>query len=56
MDRRLDYSELRYFMLAPIKDLSDDPNKMGIYEPFDSKILLEWASFPDDRVEVLVSI
>jgi hypothetical protein len=55
MDRRLDYTELRYFMLVPIKDFSDDPNKMGIYEPIDSKILQEWASFPNDGVEVLVA-
>jgi hypothetical protein len=56
MDRRLDYTELRYFMLVPVKDLSDDPNQMGIYEPIESKILQDWASSPDDRVEVLVSI
>jgi hypothetical protein len=56
MDRRLDYTELRYFMLVPIKDLSDDPNNTGIYEPIESKILQDWASSPDDRVEVLVSL
>jgi hypothetical protein len=56
MDKRLDYTELRYFMLIPIKDLPDDPAKMGIYEPIDSEILMEWASFPDDRVEVLVAV
>ncbi len=29
MDKRLDYMELHYFMLVPIKELPDDPNKKG---------------------------
>jgi|SRR5882757_620597 len=54
MDKRLDYMELRYFMLVPIKDLPEDPNKKEIYEPIDSEILMNWANSPDDGVEVLV--
>jgi hypothetical protein len=54
MDKRLDYMELRYFMLVPIKDLPDDPNKKEIYEPIDSEILMDWANSPDDGVEVLI--
>jgi hypothetical protein len=55
MDRRVDYMELRYFMLVPIKDLPDDPNMKEIYEPIDSKILMDWANSPDDGIEVLVA-
>ncbi len=55
MDKRLDYMELRYFMLVPIKDLPDDPNKKEIYEPIDSEILMNWANSPDDGIEVLVA-
>jgi len=53
-DKRLDYMEPRYFMLVPIKDLPDDPDKKEIYEPIDSEILMSWANFPDDGIEVLV--
>jgi len=54
-DKRPDYMEPRYLMLVPIKELSDDPDKKEIYEPIDSKILMDWANSPDDGVEVLVA-
>ena len=53
-DRRVDYIELSYFTLIPVKELSEDPNKKGIYEPIDSPILMEWANFPDERVRVII--
>jgi hypothetical protein len=53
-DRRLDYMEPSYFLLQPLKNLPNDINKKGIYEPIDSKILLEWARFPDVGTKVLI--
>jgi hypothetical protein len=53
-DRRVDYIELNYFTLIPVKDLPEDPNKKEIYEPIDSEILMEWASFPDDGAKVII--
>jgi hypothetical protein len=53
-DRRVDYIELNYFTLVPVKDLPEDPNKKEIYEPIDSEILMEWASFPDDGAKVII--
>ena len=54
-DGRLDYMELKYFMLIPVKFLPEDQNKRGIYEPIESKILIEWANSDDDGFEVLVA-
>lgn len=53
-DRRIDYIELSYFTLTPVKDLPDDPNKKEIYEPIDSTILMEWASHPDEGMKVII--
>lgn len=55
-DRRLAYIELNYFMLIPIKELPEDPTKKEIYEPISSKILADWASFPDDGIKILVAM
>jgi hypothetical protein len=54
IDRRMDYIDLKYFTLTPVKDLSDDPNKKGIYEPIDSPLLTEWASCPDQGANVII--
>lgn len=54
-DRRLDYMEPRYFVLVPIKDLSVDPENQGIYEPINSKILIDWSNSSHDDIEVLVT-
>ncbi len=54
-DKRLEYIEPHYFMLVPLKNLPDDPDKKGIYEPINSEILDTWASVPNDRVEVLIA-
>lgn len=53
--RRLDYMEPSFFVLLPIKELPDDVNKKGIYEPIHSSILSEWAKSPDDGIKVLVA-
>jgi len=55
-DKRMDYIEPYYFILVPIKDLQDDPNKKGIYEPIDSELLTIWASNPNDGVKVFVTV
>ena len=47
--------EPKYFMLIPVKFLPEDQNKRGIYEPIESKILIEWANSDDDGFEVLVA-
>jgi len=52
--RRVDYIELNYFILTPVKDLPTDPAKKEIYEPIESPILIEWASFPENGVKVLI--
>lgn len=53
-DRRVDYIELNYVTLTPVKNLPTDPNKKEIYEPIDSTILTEWASFPDEGFKVII--
>jgi hypothetical protein len=55
-DRRVDYIEVNYFTLVPVKDLSEDPNKKEIYESIDSEILMQWASFPDDGAKVIIEM
>ena len=54
-DGRLDYMEPRFLLLVPIKELSDDPAEKEIYEPIDSKILIDWANSPYDGVAVFVA-
>lgn len=54
-DKRSDYMEPRYFMLDPIKDLPDDVNKKGIYEPITSELLTEWANSSHEGIKVYVS-
>jgi hypothetical protein len=53
-DRRVDYIELNYFTLVPVKELSEDPDRNEIYEPIDSEILSEWARFPDEGAKVMI--
>jgi hypothetical protein len=55
-DKRLDYMEPHYFVLVPVKDLQDDPDKKGIYEPIDSQVLTDWAHFPNEGIKVLVTM
>jgi hypothetical protein len=55
-DRRIDYIEVNYFTLVPVKDLPEDPNKKEIYESIDSEILMQWASFPDDGAKVIIEM
>ncbi len=54
LDGRVDYIELSYFSLTPVINLPDDPTKKGIYEPIDSTILMEWATFPDEGLKVII--
>jgi hypothetical protein len=54
--RRVDYIEVNYFTLVPVKDLPEDPNKKEIFEPLDSDILMQWASFPDDGAKVIIEM
>ncbi|MDO6432224.1 hypothetical protein Q4E93_16605 [Flavitalea sp. BT771] len=53
-DGRVDYIELDYFTLIPVKSLPDDPNKKEIYEPIDSTILTGWANFPDEGLKIFI--
>jgi hypothetical protein len=55
-DRRIDYIEVNYFTLVPVKDLPEDPNKKEIYDSIDSEILMQWASFPDDGAKVIIEM
>jgi hypothetical protein len=55
-DRRVDYIEVNYFTLIPVKDLPEDPSKMEIFESIDSEILMQWASFPDDGAKVIIEM
>jgi hypothetical protein len=54
-DKRPDYMEPRYFVLVPMKDLPDDINKKGIYEPINSQLLRDWATFPNEGINVFVT-
>jgi len=54
-DNRPDYMEPHYFVLEPIVDIPDDVNKKGIYEPVNSKLLTEWANFPNEGIKVYVA-
>ncbi len=54
-DKRMDYMEPRYFVLIPVKELSDDVDKKGIYEPVNSRLLADWANFPNEGIKVYVT-
>ena len=53
-DRRIDYLEPSYLELVPLKILPDETDNIGIYEHIDSKMLLAWASAPNEGIKVLV--
>jgi len=53
-DRHMDYMEPRYFMLTPLRNLPDDINQKGIYEPIESELLKSWATNPDEGIKVFV--
>jgi hypothetical protein len=53
-DKRQDYIEPCYIVLVPIKELSEDRDKKGIYEPVDSPMLVNWANSPDEGIKVFV--
>jgi hypothetical protein len=54
-DKRLDYVDPRYIVLVPMKDLPGEQGEKEIYEPIDSKLLMDWANEPNEGVEVLVA-
>lgn len=54
-DRRLDYMAPRFILLVPIKDIPEDIRKKDIYEPINSKILIDWANFSNDGIEILIA-
>jgi hypothetical protein len=54
-EKKLDYMEPRYLLLIPIKELPVDSGEMEIYEPVDSKLLVDWAAHPRDGMTVLIA-
>ena len=54
-DKRLDYIEPRYLVLIPMKSLPVGQGEIEIYEPIDSQLLLDWATYPRDGIQVLIS-
>jgi hypothetical protein len=54
-DNRLDYVDPRYLVLYPIKELPTSQSEQDIYEPIDSKLLMDWALAPDQGVKVVVA-
>lgn len=54
VDRCRDYIELNNIILTPVKNLSKDPEKKGIFEPIESKILSDWAENPKSGVKVVI--
>jgi len=55
-DNRVDYMEPHYFVLEPIIDIPDDINQKGIYEPVNSKLLVERARLPNERTKIYISL
>jgi hypothetical protein len=55
-DNRPDYMDPHYFVLEPIIDIPEDMDKKGIYEPVNSKLLIEWARLPNERTKVYISL
>lgn len=55
-DKRMDYMEPHYFMLIPVKELPDNINEKGIYEPINSQLLIDWANSPNEGIKVFVTI
>jgi len=53
-DKRSDYMEPHYFLLEPVKELPDDVNKKGIYEPIESPLLMEWAKHPHEGTRIYI--
>lgn len=54
-DKRLDYIEPRYLVLIPMKTLPEAPGSIEIYEAINSQLLQEWATHPNDGMQVLIS-
>ena len=55
MDHHPEYVEPHYIMLVPIKELSADPAKKGIYEPINSNFLQEWANDTNRQLDVFLA-
>jgi hypothetical protein len=55
-DNRPDYMEAHYFVLEPVKQLPEDVNKKGIYEPIESPLLMEWAKHPHEGTRILIKM
>lgn len=55
-DRQPDYMDPRYIVLAPMRELPEEAEKKGIYEPVDSPMLVDWANHPGEGVEVLILV
>jgi hypothetical protein len=57
LDHHPEYVEPHYLMLVPIKDLSANGEKMGIYEDINSELIKEWAKTSDSkhRLEIFLA-
>jgi len=53
-EKRPDYMEPYYIVLAPMKELPAETEKKGIYEPVDSPMLADWANRPGEGIEVWI--
>jgi hypothetical protein len=55
-DNRPDYMEPHYFVLQPVKQLPEDVNQKGIYEPIESPLLREWAESAHEGTRIFVKM
>lgn len=57
LDHHPEYVEPHYLMLVPIKELSANGQKMGIYEDINSELIKEWVQTADsnDSLEIFLA-
>ena len=55
IDNHYEYTEPRFLLLVPMKELPEDPAKKDIYETIESEILNKWASEKDENLPILIA-
>jgi hypothetical protein len=54
IDNHYEYVDPHYLVLVPVKELSKDIGKKGIYAPIESEILQQWAAEKNDTTEIVI--
>lgn len=55
VDNHYDYTDPELLLLVPLKELPQEQDKKGIYEPIKSELLYRWAGEVNEHPRILIA-